>query len=29
MKILLIDPAKDIPLKRINSLLKQALAVYK
>jgi hypothetical protein len=29
MKILLIDPAKDIPLKRINSLLKQALALYK
>src|SRR5882757_10458767 len=29
MKILLIDPAKDIPIKRINNLLKQALTFYK
>jgi hypothetical protein len=29
MKILLIDPAKDIPLKRIDRLLKQALTLYK
>jgi hypothetical protein len=29
MKILLIDPAKDIPLERIDGLLKQALAFYK
>lgn len=29
MKILLIDPAHDIPAKKIASLLKQVLALYK
>jgi hypothetical protein len=28
MKILLLDSAKDLPIKRINSLLKQAIAFY-
>jgi hypothetical protein len=27
MKILLIDPAKDMPLKKINGILKQALLI--
>lgn len=27
MKILLIDPTKNIPLKKINSILKQALSI--
>lgn len=29
MKILLLDPGKDIPLKRINQLLKEVIALYK
>ena len=29
MKILLVNPEKDIPLKTINLLLKQALELYK
>ena len=29
MKILLLDPSKDLPLKRINALLKKAIAIYK
>lgn len=29
MKILLIDPCKDIPVKKINILLKAALDLYK
>ena len=29
MKILLIDPAKDIPLKKINSILKEVVGFYK
>lgn len=29
MKILLIDPAKDIPVKKINAILKEAIALYK
>ena len=29
MKILLIDANKDIPVKKINDILKQALAFYK
>jgi hypothetical protein len=29
MKILLIDPAHDIPVKNISSLLRQVLALYK
>jgi hypothetical protein len=29
MKILLIDPAKDIPVKKINAILKDVLALYK
>jgi hypothetical protein len=29
MKILLIDPAKDIPVKKLKDILKQALALYK
>jgi hypothetical protein len=29
MKILLLDPAKDLPLKRINALLKKAIGIYK
>ncbi len=28
MKILLIDPVKDLPVKKINSILKQALLLY-
>ena len=28
MKILLLDPAKDLPVKKINSILKQVLALY-
>jgi len=28
MKILLLDPAKDIPVKKINSILKQVLKLY-
>ena len=28
MKIFLIDPAADIPVKKINSLLKQVLKLY-
>jgi len=29
MKIMLIDPDKDIPLKEINKILKQAIGFYK
>ncbi|MDR3711906.1 MAG: DUF1801 domain-containing protein [Puia sp.] len=29
MKILLLDPEKDIPLKTIKTILKEALSVYK
>ena len=29
MKILLIDPAKDIPLKKVDAILKAALALYR
>lgn len=29
MKILLLDPEKDIPVKTIRSLLKEVLAIYK
>ncbi len=29
MKILLIDPAKDLPIKKINSILKEVIALYK
>lgn len=29
MKILLLDPAKDLPVKKINSILKQVLKMYK
>lgn len=29
MKILLIDPTKDIPVKKINAILKEMIALYK
>ena len=29
MKILLIDPAKDIPMKKLNGIFKEVLALYK
>ncbi|NSL88747.1 DUF1801 domain-containing protein [Chitinophaga sp. Mgbs1] len=29
MKILLLDPEKDLPMKKINSILKDMLALYK
>lgn len=29
MKIFLIDPAKDIPVKKINSILKEVIKLYK
>ncbi|MBN8789862.1 MAG: DUF1801 domain-containing protein [Terrimonas sp.] len=29
MRILLIDPSKDIPVKKIKSILKEAIALYK
>jgi hypothetical protein len=29
MKIFLIDPAKNIPVKKINSILKEVLKLYK
>lgn len=29
MKILLLDPAKDMPVKKINSILEQVLKLYK
>ena len=29
MKILLIDPAKDIPVKKIDAILKEVLTLYK
>jgi hypothetical protein len=29
MKIMLLDPIKDIPVKTIHSILKEALSVYK
>jgi hypothetical protein len=29
MKILLLDPAKDLPVKKINSILRQVLKLYK
>ena len=28
MKILLLDPSKDIPIKKINAILKEVLALY-
>lgn len=28
MKILLIDPAKNIPLRKINTILKEAISLY-
>jgi hypothetical protein len=29
MKILLLDPGKDIPIKKINKILKQMILLYK
>lgn len=29
MKILLIDPAKDIPVRKLNTIMKAVLALYK
>jgi hypothetical protein len=29
MKILLLDPAKDMPVRKINALLKEVLALYR
>jgi len=29
MKIFLLDPAKNIPIKKINTLMKEALSLYK
>lgn len=29
MKILLLDPGKDMPVKKINAILKEVLALYK
>lgn len=29
MKILLLDPQKDIPVKKINSVMKEVLALYR
>ena len=29
MKILLLDPAKNLPLKKINSILKEVIGFYK
>ena len=29
MKILLLDPHKDIPVRKINTILKEVLALYK
>ena len=29
MKILLLDPGKDLPLKKIDSILKQVIALYR
>jgi hypothetical protein len=29
MKIFLIDPAKNIPVEKINSILKEVLALYR
>ncbi|HEY6434986.1 MAG TPA: DUF1801 domain-containing protein [Ignavibacteriaceae bacterium] len=29
MKILLLDPTKDLPLKKINSILKEVIGFYK
>ena len=29
MKIMLVDPQKDIPIKTVNSILKTALSLYK
>jgi len=29
MKIMLFDPGKDLPLKKINTILKQAINLYK
>jgi hypothetical protein len=28
MKILLIDPSKDLPISKINNILKEVLALY-
>ena len=29
MKILLIDPSKNLPMKKINSILKEVINLYK
>lgn len=29
MKILLLDPMQDIPIKKIDSILKEVIALYK
>lgn len=29
MKILLLDPSKDIPMRKINGILKEVLALYR
>lgn len=29
MKILLVDPAKDLPMKKINGILKEVIELYK
>ncbi len=29
MKILLVDPGKDIPVRKINTILKEVIALYK
>jgi len=29
MKILLLDSARDLPMKKVNSILKQVIALYK
>ena len=29
MKILLLDPAKDLPMKKINGILKEVIGLYK
>lgn len=28
MKILLVDPSKDLPMKKINAILKEVIALY-
>jgi hypothetical protein len=29
IKILLIDPSKDVPIRKINGILKEVIAIYK